>query len=222
VQFLLSNWVRWDKDALSYRRGAWVRLYGIPLHAWNEDFFKLCVFDCGRFLRTDCCSTEKDRLDFARVLIATPDLGIIKRFETVLVDGCQVEVKIVEEWGYAMGEDSCLFDEESGSDAAQSDCGEGHVDQEVSRDVDALFNNIKEGLEDEVCADVQGLREEESLDKQIEGEPDEEMEQRPVSTKPIFNSVESSSNVRPSSQRVPRDIVFRLERPSAVVEAQGH
>ncbi|MCH87933.1 hypothetical protein A2U01_0008814, partial [Trifolium medium] len=49
-QLLFSNWMRWEMDALPYRRGAWVRLYGIPLHAWNEQFFKLCVFECGSFL----------------------------------------------------------------------------------------------------------------------------------------------------------------------------
>ncbi|PNX95462.1 putative sulfate transporter, partial [Trifolium pratense] len=221
-QLFFSNWIRWDTDALPYRRGAWVRLYEIPLHAWNEEFFKLCVFDCGRFLRTDCWSAEKDRLDYARVLIATPNLGIIKRVETVLVDGCQVEVKIVEEWGFDMAEDSCLVVEESGSDVAKSDCGEGHVDPEVSRDVDALFNNIKEGFEDEAGVDVQGLREKEYLDKQIEGEPEEEVEQRSLPPNPIINSVETSSNVRPSSQRTPRDPAFRPERSSAAVEAHAH
>ncbi|MCI92227.1 hypothetical protein A2U01_0113523, partial [Trifolium medium] len=39
--------MRWEKNALPYQRGAWVRLYGVPLHAWNVQFFKLCVFDCG-------------------------------------------------------------------------------------------------------------------------------------------------------------------------------
>jgi len=42
----LSNHMRWDKQAVTFERGAWVRLYGVPLHAWNEKFFKLCVFDC--------------------------------------------------------------------------------------------------------------------------------------------------------------------------------
>ncbi|MCI30014.1 sulfate transporter, partial [Trifolium medium] len=58
------------------------------------------------FLHADSCSADKDRLDFARVLIATPDLEIVKRVENVLVDGLLVEVKIVEEWGYALGEDT--------------------------------------------------------------------------------------------------------------------
>ena len=36
-----------------FRRGTWLRLYDIPIHAWDENFFKLCVMDCGTFLRSD-------------------------------------------------------------------------------------------------------------------------------------------------------------------------
>ncbi|GAU41193.1 hypothetical protein TSUD_26180 [Trifolium subterraneum] len=57
---VFSNWMRWGKEAATYRRGAWVRL----------------------FLRADSVSADRDRLDFARVLIATPDLEIINREES--------------------------------------------------------------------------------------------------------------------------------------------
>ncbi|XP_045791437.1 uncharacterized protein LOC123886142 [Trifolium pratense] len=161
-KLVFSSWTTWDKETSPYRRGAWVRLYGVPLHAWNEQFFQLCVFECGGFLRTDSCSAEKNRLDFARVLIATPELDIIKRSVTVLVDGTQVEIKIVEEWGYAMGEDACLFEDES---EAESSCGEGQEDPEVLRNVDELVNQFKEGLAEEDLNVSQGKQGEESSDK---------------------------------------------------------
>ncbi|XP_045797610.1 uncharacterized protein LOC123891756 [Trifolium pratense] len=166
--------MRWEKESSSYRRGAWVCLYGVPLHAWNEQFFQLCVFESGRFLRTDCCSVGKNRLDFARVLIATPELDLIKSSVTALVDGIQVEIKIVEEWGYSMGEDSCLIDEESESEESQADCGEGHVDPEVYRSVDMLVERFKEGLEEEEPNEVQGMRDKEIFD---------ESDARPVSSR---------------------------------------
>ncbi|GAU38427.1 hypothetical protein TSUD_396070 [Trifolium subterraneum] len=74
---IFSHWKRWDFNAQPYQRGAWVRLYGIHVHVWNVIFFKLCVFDYGSFLRAGSRSVDKDRLDFARVLIATSDLAII-------------------------------------------------------------------------------------------------------------------------------------------------
>ncbi|MCI75150.1 sulfate transporter, partial [Trifolium medium] len=76
---------------------------------------------------------DKVRLDFARVLIATSDLAIINRVETVLVDGTLVEVKIVEDWGSALGEDTCLFEDENDSETSQFDQDEGQGDPEVRR-----------------------------------------------------------------------------------------
>ncbi|GAU34020.1 hypothetical protein TSUD_393660 [Trifolium subterraneum] len=158
---------RGGKDAQLYHRGAWVRLYGVPLQAWNVNFFKLCVFDCGRFLRADNCSADRDRLDFSRVLIATPNLDIIKRVERVRVDGALVEIKILEEWGYAMGEDTCLFEEEIASEASQSDCEEGHVDPNVRRNVEMLIYNIAVGMEEVANEVVHGKSDVELPDKQF-------------------------------------------------------
>ena len=45
---IFSSLSKWDKGLMPFQRGAWLRFYGIPLHAWNENFFKLCLFDCGR------------------------------------------------------------------------------------------------------------------------------------------------------------------------------
>ncbi|GAU19085.1 hypothetical protein TSUD_79070 [Trifolium subterraneum] len=146
---VFSNWTRWGKEAATYRRGAWVRLYGIPIHAWNVNFFKLCVFYCGRFLRADSVSTDRDRLDFARVLIATPDLEIINRVENLLVDGFLTEIKIVEEWGYALGEDTCLFEEESESEASHTDNDMEHIDPDIRRDVDMVVGKLVDELAEE-------------------------------------------------------------------------
>jgi len=106
-----SQPVRWNKDTLVRERGAWVRIYGVPLHAWNYEFFKLCVYDCGRLLRIDDITLDRDRFDYARVLVATSSLEIIKAKANILVDGVLFDFKIVEEWGFAVGEDACLFDE---------------------------------------------------------------------------------------------------------------
>jgi hypothetical protein len=94
---IFSHWERWEGQVTPLQRGAWVRLYGVPLHAWNERFFKLCVFDCGRFLRADSYTVEKDRLDFARILIATSSLVVVKRVERLLVDDTLIEVQVIEE-----------------------------------------------------------------------------------------------------------------------------
>ncbi|MCI16338.1 hypothetical protein A2U01_0037480, partial [Trifolium medium] len=36
-----SAYERWDREIMPFQRGAWLRLYGIPLHAWND----ACLFE---------------------------------------------------------------------------------------------------------------------------------------------------------------------------------
>jgi hypothetical protein len=116
------------------------------LHAWNENFFKLCVFDCGRFLRADNYTVEKDILDFARVLIATSSLDVVKRVERLLVDGIIVDVQVIEEWGYDLGDDACLLMDDRVSEASLHGDEELRCDPEASHQVDKLVEDYANGL----------------------------------------------------------------------------
>ncbi|GAU27940.1 hypothetical protein TSUD_146550 [Trifolium subterraneum] len=109
---VFSNWMRWGKEATSYRRGAWVRLYGIPIHAWNVNFFKLCVFDCG--------------------------------------------------------EDTCLFEEESESEASHTDNEMEHIDPVIRRDVDMVVGNLVDELAGDDYPELQENHVEDFKVKQVE------------------------------------------------------
>lgn len=111
---------KWNKETLIRERGSWVRIYGVPLHAWNSKKFKLCVFDCGRLLRMDEVTVEKERFDYARVLIATSSLEVINTGAKIMVDGVIFYFKIIEEWGFSLGEDACLFDDEDTQEVDKS------------------------------------------------------------------------------------------------------
>jgi len=76
-----------------------VRIYEIPLHAWNFEVFKLRVYDCGRLLKVDDFTLDKARFDYARVLIPTSSLEIIRSTAKVLVDDALLDFTIIEEWG---------------------------------------------------------------------------------------------------------------------------
>jgi hypothetical protein len=141
----------WHPEDVSVQRGAWDRIYGIPIHAWNENFFKLCVMDCGLFLRTDGATLDRDRFDYARVLLATKDLEVINVTDNILVDGVLINVKIIEEWEFNLGEDACLLEEETNS--VQSNHEQEDVDrgEDVQDTVDLVVENLREHrVEDEV------------------------------------------------------------------------
>jgi len=94
---LFGNLHKWSTSDVKYERGAWVRAYGVPIHAWNEDFFRLCMSDTSRFIRTDECTSDKARLDYARTLISTQSIEIVNTSSQFSIDGCNFEIKLVEE-----------------------------------------------------------------------------------------------------------------------------
>lgn len=163
--FFFFNIAPWVKTMQSFQRGAWVRLYGIPLHAWNESFFKLCVMECGRYLRADSGSVDRDRFDYARVLIGCSSTEIIQRSESLMVDGEVVEVKIVEEWGFNIGEDACLFEEREGSRSVQSNQEEMMEDVEHENEANIFVERILEDLRGK--EDGADLKDEESIEGDI-------------------------------------------------------
>jgi hypothetical protein len=95
--------------------------------------------DCGRFLCADRYTVAKDRLDYARVLIATTSLAVIKKVENVLVDGSLEVVQIIEEWGYELGDDACLLEDDSVSKASLDAADDYRFDPEASNQVDTGY-----------------------------------------------------------------------------------
>jgi hypothetical protein len=122
----------------------------ILLYSANN-FFKLCTFDYGRFLHPDSLTAAKEKLDYPRVLRATPALEVIKRVETLLVDGTLVGIQIIEEWGYDLGDDPCLFEEDTVSRASLVANDEFHCDLEASNQVDMLVDQLAKGMGEEEC-----------------------------------------------------------------------
>jgi len=110
---LFSDLHKWSSEDIIYERGAWIRIYGTPVHAWNECFFKICVSDSGRFIRADDCTVDRARLDYARVLISTTILEVVNSTFDVMIDGFNYVLKLVEEWGCNLGEDAFLSEEET-------------------------------------------------------------------------------------------------------------
>jgi hypothetical protein len=151
---IFSHWAGWKDMVTHVQRGAWVRLYGIPLHAWNESFFKLCVLDCGIFLRADSYTVEKDRFDFARVLIATSSLDVVKRVERLLVDDTVVDVQVIEEWGFDMGDDACILLDDKVVEIPPSEPEEDRCVPEANQDVDKVVEDFAEGVVRETDLEV--------------------------------------------------------------------
>lgn len=104
------------------------------------------MLDCGRYLRTDNCTLNRERFDYARVLIAISSLKVVNVVVKLLVDGVMVEVKMIEEWSFNLGKDACMFEEDKDSKVSDLDHIEDHGDPEHSNNVDVLVEKLVDDL----------------------------------------------------------------------------
>ena len=115
------------------------------------DFFKLCVLECGRLLSVDDYTLDRERLDYARVLVSSSSsLEIINKEACVMIDGVLFDILLREEWDTNLGEDACLFDDEVVQVEDYNECQDMQPEDVRSGEVDALVRHLTEDLELEV------------------------------------------------------------------------
>ncbi|GAU18424.1 hypothetical protein TSUD_203130 [Trifolium subterraneum] len=95
-------------DDVIYERCAWVRCFGVPVHAWNNIFFAELAESHGRLLKIDECTSNKSRMDYARFKIATPSLKEINVTFQVLIDNRLTSIRLIEDIDFKFASDACL------------------------------------------------------------------------------------------------------------------
>ena len=66
----------------------------------------------------------------------------------ISIDGVFVEIKIIEGWGFNLGEDVCLSEQDGNSVRSCPDIAELHDDIETNKNVDVLVDKIVKDLQD--------------------------------------------------------------------------
>jgi hypothetical protein len=94
---------------------------------------------------------DRDRLDYARILVSTTSLEVIRTEASVMIDGVLFDFQIIEEWGLALGEDACLLDDEEVQDEDCHECPDIHADVVRHGDVNAIVDQLVADCEEEVC-----------------------------------------------------------------------
>ncbi|PNX58851.1 hypothetical protein L195_g051122, partial [Trifolium pratense] len=72
-------------------------LYGVPIHAWNDNFFSLLAKQYGIYLNADDTTSKKLSMDVARILIRTPGLKAVDDFISVKVDDELFQIRLIED-----------------------------------------------------------------------------------------------------------------------------
>jgi hypothetical protein len=71
--------------------------------------------------------------------------------EQILVDGSLVEVQIIEEWGFDLGDDACLLEDDATSKVSIDANDESRGDPEASNQVDMLVDQFAKEVADVKC-----------------------------------------------------------------------
>jgi hypothetical protein len=96
---LFEKVLPWSPELVTKHRAAWLRCYGVPLHAWGADLFRALAFKFGRFIEVDENTLKFKRCDVARVKILTAQKQTIDSSMAVKVLGTRFEIRIIEELG---------------------------------------------------------------------------------------------------------------------------
>ncbi|WJX31250.1 hypothetical protein P8452_19697 [Trifolium repens] len=89
--------IPWKPNLVSECRDIWIQVYGLPLHAWEENSFKKIAGRFGVFLDFDEATVAKLRLDVARIKLRTVRRGMIDTVLQLKVLGERFDVWVVEE-----------------------------------------------------------------------------------------------------------------------------
>ncbi|MCH95089.1 DUF4283 domain protein, partial [Trifolium medium] len=87
----------WNSTDVDVDRIAWLRVFGIPAHAWNDSFFAQVTKPWGFFLNTDDVTSKKLTMDVARILIQTSCHKAVDEFIDVKVNDEIFDLRVIED-----------------------------------------------------------------------------------------------------------------------------
>lgn len=79
-------------------RLVWLRCFGVPAHAWNNDFFSYLVSGIRKFICADEITEKKECMNVARILYKTKVHDLVSRIVKVNINGDIFSIKMIEEW----------------------------------------------------------------------------------------------------------------------------
>ncbi|KAL1349980.1 hypothetical protein AAHE18_07G194000 [Arachis hypogaea] len=104
LQFFHSVW-RWDESERSETRRVWLECFGVPLHAWSGDSFRLIGSQWGEVVGCDNATELCSSFSASRVEIDTCAMDVIKEWVhiTICTSGFDILVKEVGCETYGVG-----------------------------------------------------------------------------------------------------------------------
>jgi hypothetical protein len=99
LPYYFSKLKPWNPGLIATQREVWIQIYGIPIHIWGDNFFKMIGNRFGVFVDYDEETASMARFDVARVKILTTTWASIDENVKVEVEGVCFDLWVVEEKG---------------------------------------------------------------------------------------------------------------------------
>ncbi|GLT95584.1 hypothetical protein SLE2022_132580 [Rubroshorea leprosula] len=87
----------WSPFDITDERFVWVRIQGVPLHAWSEENFSNIANQVGKLISVDEYTLSKDCLDAARILVSTKSKSVLNEEFVLKVKNSTFHITLVEE-----------------------------------------------------------------------------------------------------------------------------
>ncbi|PNY01681.1 hypothetical protein L195_g024982 [Trifolium pratense] len=87
----------WEPGCVDNERVMWVRVYGIPAHAWHVDFFELICKAYGFFINADDGTMKKNTMDVARLMLRTKRHKVVDDVFEAIINGETFSLRIIED-----------------------------------------------------------------------------------------------------------------------------
>ncbi|GAU32818.1 hypothetical protein TSUD_208860 [Trifolium subterraneum] len=127
LDYYFSNLSPWAPGLFAKQREVWVQIFGIPLHIWGEDFFKMVGAKMGEFLDFDAETASMARFDVARLKIRTSTWALLDVIFNVVVGEECFRISVKEERGskQVVGEVWGEVEDEGSRVVPLEECGDG-------------------------------------------------------------------------------------------------
>ncbi|CAI8600377.1 unnamed protein product [Vicia faba] len=96
-QYWFTKVEEWYPKAVMNGKITWIKMYGVPIQAWNQKFFEKLIIGKGSLVFVGIVTEKKRMFDYARCLIRKTSMESLNKAVQVKVNGHIYNIKLKEE-----------------------------------------------------------------------------------------------------------------------------
>ncbi|XP_058758209.1 uncharacterized protein LOC131631431 [Vicia villosa] len=87
----------WKPQDVDNERLTWLRIFGLPCHAWNPNVFEFMSKPIGVYVCSDTETTKQSNMDIARILVRTKFCMVLNETYSISINNIVYNIEVVED-----------------------------------------------------------------------------------------------------------------------------